>query len=104
MSQLPLVVPKDFLREFCGRNHIRKLSFFGSVLTARFRPESDLDILVEFDQEHIPGLFGVARMERELSELFGRRVDLRTAADLSRHFRQEVVASALPQFDAYESR
>ena len=101
MSTLPIAVPAEFIAEFCGRSHIRRLSFFGSVLTPRFRSESDIDVLVEFDPDHIPGLFGVARMERELSERFGGKVDLRTAEDLSRYFREEVVASAVLQ---YESR
>ncbi|MBI3681504.1 MAG: nucleotidyltransferase domain-containing protein [Acidobacteria bacterium] len=101
MSTLPIAIPKEFLGDFCVRNHIRKFALFGSVLTARFRPESDLDVLVEFDPIHIPGLFGIARMERELSEFLGRKVDLRTPEDLSRHFRNQVVASALVQ---YESR
>ena len=101
MPTLPIAVPADFIAEFCRRNYIRKLSFFGSVLTPRFGPESDVDVLVDFDPEHIPGLFGVARMERELSERFDRKVDLRTPEDLSRYFREDVVASALVQ---YESR
>ena len=101
ISTLPIAVPDEFLAEFCRRSHIHKLSFFGSVLTPRFRPESDIDVLIEFDPNHIPGLFGVARMERELSERLGRKVDLRTAEDLSHYFREEVVSSALLQ---YESR
>jgi predicted nucleotidyltransferase len=99
MSALPLVIPKEFLKEFCERNHIRKLSLFGSVLTPRFRPESDLDMLVEFDPSHVPGLITLAGMEIELSEKLGRKVDLRTAEDLSRYFRNEVVSSALPQYE-----
>jgi predicted nucleotidyltransferase len=101
MIALPICVPTAFISEFCRRNHIRKLSLFGSVLTPRFRSESDIDIMVEFEPDRIPGLFGVGRMERELSEQLGRKVDLRTAEDLSRHFRAEVVGSALLQ---YESR
>ena len=77
-----------------------RLSFFGSVLTPRFRSESDIDILVEFEPEHVPGLFGVARLERELSERFGRKVDLRTAEDLSRFFREEVVSTTRLQYKA----
>jgi predicted nucleotidyltransferase len=99
MSALPIAIPKEFLGEFCERNHIRKLSLFGSVLTPRFRPESDIDVLVEFDPGHTPGLLGLAGMEIEISERMGRKVDLRTAEDLSRYFRDEVVASALPQFE-----
>lgn len=102
MSALPIVIPQEFLREFCERNHIRKFSLFGSVLTPRFRPESDIDVLVEFDPEHIPGLLTLAGMEIEISERLGRKVDIRTAEDLSRYFRDEVVASALPQFERME--
>jgi len=99
MSALPIAIPKEFLREFCEWDHIRKLSLFGSVLTPRFRPESDIDVLVEFDPGHTPGLLTLAGMEIEISERLGRKVDLRTAEDLSRYFRDEVVASALLQFE-----
>ena len=99
MSTLPVAVPKELLKEFCERNHIRKLSLFGSVLTQRFRADSDLDVLVEFDPGHVPGLLTLAGMEMELSEVFGRKVDLRTPEDLSRYFRAEVVSSALPQYE-----
>lgn len=87
------------MREFCERNHIRKLSLFGSVLTPRFRPESDIDMLVEFDPKHIPGLIRFAGMEIELSEKLGRKVDMRTPEDLSKYFRDEVVSSALLQYE-----
>jgi predicted nucleotidyltransferase len=84
------------VREFCERNHIRRLSLFGSALRDDFSEGSDVDLLVEFHPDHIPGLFGIARMEEELSGLFGgRRVDLRTAADLSRYFRREVVEGSV---------
>ena len=82
------------LAEFCRRHHIRRLSFFGSVLGESFRPDSDVDVLVEFEPEHVPGLLGLAGMEIELSELLGRKADVRTAEDLSRYFRDEVVAKA----------
>jgi uncharacterized protein len=93
------VIPEDLLEEFCQRHHIRKLSVFGSYLRDDFGPDSDIDFLVEFDPEHIPSLLRIARMERELSELFGgRKIDLRTARDLSRYFRDDVVASARVQY------
>jgi hypothetical protein len=92
-------MPTEFLKEFCERHHIHRLSLFGSVLTQRFRVDSDVDILVEFDPAHIPGLLALAGMEIELSEKLGRRVDLRTPEDLSRYFRDEVVASALLQYE-----
>ncbi len=98
MPALPVSIPAGFLKDFCERNHIRRLSLFGSVLTPRFHPDSDIDVLVEFDPAHIPGFLTLAGMEIELSEKLGRKVDIRTAEDLSRYFRDEVVASALPQY------
>lgn len=89
-----VVVDQTRLAEFCRRHHIRKLSFFGSVLGESFRPESDVDVLVEFEPEHVPGLLTLAGLEIELSELLGRKADVRTAEDLSRYFRDEVVAKA----------
>jgi len=99
MPALPVAIPDAFLKDFCERNHMRKLSLFGSVLTPRFGPESDIDVLVEFDPAHLPGFLTLAGMEIELSEKLGRRVDIRTAEDLSRYFRAEVVASARPQYE-----
>lgn len=88
-------VPRERLAEFCQRHGIRRLAIFGSALREAFDPDSDIDVLVEFDPDHIPGLLGMARLERELSEIFGgRRVDLRTAEDLSRYFRQQVIEEA----------
>ena len=98
-SALPVTIPKEYLREFCERNHIRRLSLFGSVLTERFRPESDVDMLVEFEPGHTPGYFGLAGMEIELSEKLGRKVDLRTARELSKHFRDRVIAEAAVQYE-----
>jgi predicted nucleotidyltransferase len=77
------------LAEFCRRHHIRKLALFGSVLRSDFRPDSDVDVLVEFEDGHTPGLAFFA-MEQELSEILGRRVDLNTAQFLSPYFRREV--------------
>jgi len=90
--------PKEKIEEFCTKHSIRKLSLFGSALRDDFTPESDLDILVEFDPSHIPGLIRLARMELELGEILGRKVDMRTAQDLSRYFRDEVLKSALVQY------
>lgn len=89
-----LEIPISKIRRFCLKNHIRKLALFGSILTKRFRKSSDIDILVEFDSKHIPGLIGISRMEYELTDIIGRRVDLRTPNDLSPHFRNEVLAEA----------
>jgi predicted nucleotidyltransferase len=85
---------------FCRRNHIRKLALFGSILRDELKPDSDIDLLVEFEKEHIPGLITLAGMEIELSNKFGRKVDLRTPGDLSRYFRDEVVRSAEVQYEA----
>ena len=97
MSALPIPVPNECIAEFCRRNRIRKLSFFGSVLTPDFRSDSDVDLLVAFETDARPSLLTMARLERELSDLIGRKVDLRTVGELSRYFRQEVVSAALPQ-------
>ena len=91
-------MPKKKIEEFCRKHYIRKLSLFGSALRDDFNPESDLDILVEFDPAHIPGLIKLAGMEIELTEILGRKVDMRTAQDLSRYFREEVLKSAKVQY------
>ena len=92
---------KAAISRFCRKNHVRRLSLFGSVLRDDFGPDSDVDVLVEFKQGHVPGLLGMARLARELSVCFGgRTVDLRTPEDLSRYFRDEVVASAEVQYAA----
>jgi uncharacterized protein len=91
-------LPKDKLDDFCRRHHIKKLSLYGSYLRGESRPDSDIDILVEFDPDHIPGLIRLAGMEIELSDLIGRKADLRTAQDLSPYFRQEVLAMAEVQY------
>src|SRR5437667_10469501 len=87
-------VDREKSADFCRRNHIRKLALFGSVLRDDFTPESDVDVLVEFDPEARVSLLDVVGMEFDLSEQLGRKVDLRTAGDLSRYFRKEVVESA----------
>jgi hypothetical protein len=87
-------VPLEKIEDFCKRNHIRKLSLFGSVLRQDFGPESDVDVLVEFEQGHVPGFIRLAGMELELAEILGHRVDLRTPEDLSMYFRRDVVTSA----------
>ena len=90
-----LIVSKDRLAEFCREKGIVKLAVFGSALRDDFGSESDIDVLVEFESDRIPGLLGVASMESELSGLFGgRKVDLRTPEDLSPYFRQDVLDAA----------
>jgi hypothetical protein len=93
-------IPKDRLIEFCQRNHIRKLSVFGSALRGQLGPDSDIDLLVEFEPGHTPGLFSIVRMEMELSEALGRKADLRTPEDLSEYFRDEVLEHAEVQYQA----
>ena len=89
------------LDELCRRHRIRRLALFGSVLKGTERPDSDVDLLVEFFPEARPTLLDMAQIEIELSELLGgRKVDLRTAEDLSRYFRDEEVRTAEPQYVA----
>jgi hypothetical protein len=92
-----VLLPKDKIADFCRRHHIRKLAVFGSVLHGNWRPDSDLDVLVEFEPSHVPGLafFG---MELGLSELLGRKVDLNTPQFLSPYFRDQVLAEAEVQY------
>lgn len=97
-QKVHVAIPKEKIEHFCNKHHIRKLSVFGSVLRDDFRSDSDVDVLVEFDPDHIPGLIKLAGMEFELSEILGRKVDIRTAQDLSRYFRQEVLNSAEVQY------
>ena len=94
MFKLEDYIPKVDLETFCRKNHITRMSLFGSALRDELKPGSDIDILVEFDKNHMPGLFDISRMEIELSETIGRKVDLRTPEDLSRYFREEVPKSA----------
>ncbi|HXF89848.1 MAG TPA: nucleotidyltransferase family protein [Xanthobacteraceae bacterium] len=97
MPRLP--IDRDVLAEFCRRHHIRRLSLFGSVLKGTARPDSDIDLLVEFEPGATPTFFDLADIEAELSALLGgRRVDVRTAEDLSRYFRDEVVREAEVQY------
>ena len=91
---LQIEIDGQRLARFCRRNQIRRLSFFGSVLRADFGPESDVDVLVEFAPEANMGLLEFVDLQRELSELLGRRVDLHTPASLSHFFRERIVASA----------
>jgi uncharacterized protein len=99
MNRLP--VDREALARLCRSHHIARLALFGSVLKGNDRPGSDVDLLVDFEAGEAPGLLGLAAIEAELSALLGgRRVDLRTAQDLSPHFRSEVTASAKVQYAA----
>jgi uncharacterized protein len=91
-------IPKDRIAEFCRRHHIARLALFGSVLRDDFGPDSDVDVLVEFEPDHTAGLLQMARLELTLCEMLGRKVDLRTPAELSRYFREEVLLSSAVQY------
>ncbi len=95
---LQIEIPREAIAAFSRRHGIRKLCFFGSVLRDDFQPESDVDVLVEFETNLAVGLIAFAGMELELSEILGRKVDMRTAAELSRYFRDEVLAEAVEQY------
>ena len=99
MPKARIDIPKDRIAEFCRRNHIRRLALFGSVLRDDFRPDSDIDVLVEFEPDARIGL-RFFTLEEELSEILGRKVDLNTPGFLSDYFRDEVLAEAEVQYDA----
>ena len=99
-TKIGIPVPHDAIADFCRRHGIRRLAFFGSVLRDDFTPESDVDVLVEYEPERLPGLLGMAGQEIELSKLLGRKADLRTPEDLSRYFRAEVLAEAKTEYVA----
>ncbi len=92
-------IDKRKIVDFCQQHHIRRLALFGSVLRDDFRPDSDVDVLVEFEPGHVPG-WEFFSFQEELSQLLGRKVDLHTPGFLSRYFRNEVMASAEVQYDA----
>lgn len=94
-----IAIDPKMLADFCSRHHIRRLALFGSVLRADFSPQSDVDVLVEFEPGHVPGLLFFS-LEQELSNLLGRKVDLNTPGFLSPYFRDEVLAEAEVLYDA----
>ena len=91
---LPINLCQKEVERFCQDNSIRKFSLFGSVLRDDFTNESDVDILVEFEKGKTPGL-AIITMQDELSKIINRQVDLRTPEDLSRYFREQVLAEAM---------
>jgi predicted nucleotidyltransferase len=93
-----ITIPYDEIAAFCERNHIRKLSLFGSVLREDFHDDSDIDVLVEFEFGKTPG-WNIVRMQDEIGEIIGRDVDFRTPEELSRHFRQQVINTALTIYE-----
>ena len=84
-------ISKAWIEKFCKAHHIVKLALFGSVLSDHFSETSDIDVLVEFDPKHVPGLFGIVDMQEELTTTLGRDVDLKTPEDISKLFRKEVI-------------
>jgi uncharacterized protein len=99
MGKPAIDIPKEQIAAFCRRNRIRRLALFGSVLREDFRPESDVDVLVEFEPNTHVGL-RFFDLESELSQILGRKVDLNTPGFLSKYFRDEVVSEAEVQYDA----
>lgn len=93
LNQIVSTFPKEKVSEFCKQHHVIKLAFFGSVLREDFRPDSDIDMLVEFEAGKVPGLafFG---MQDELTKLIGRKVDLHTPKSISKYYREQVLKEA----------
>ena len=100
MTRHGIEFPEDKIAAFCRRHHIRRLSLFGSILRDDFTPESDVDVLVEFEPDARVGLIRLAGIELELAEVLGRKVDLNTPGFLIPHFRDEVLAEAEVHYDA----
>jgi len=99
MGRANIEIPKEKIADFCRRHHIRSLALFGSVLRDDFGPDSDVDVLVEFEPGHVPGLIRLAGMELELADILGgRKVDMNTPQCLSRYFRDQVLAEAEVQY------
>ena len=93
-------IDRGALSSFCRRHGIHRLALFGSLSRGEDRRDSDIDLLVEFEPGQTPGLIRMAALEIELSRIVGREVELRTYEDLSRHFRDDVRAAAVPLYDA----
>jgi len=91
-------ISRERLDEFCKKHHIKKLALFGSAIKGMLKPDSDIDILVEFEEDHIPGLLTFCGIQNELADMIGREVDLRTPQDLSRYFREDVEKTAEVQY------
>ena len=100
MDETKIRIPKDKISEFCRRNQVRRLSLFGSVLRDDFGPDSDVDILVEFEPGTRVGLIRLSGLEIELGNIIGRKVDLNTPGFLSKYYRDQILAEADIQYDA----
>ncbi|MFO7890164.1 MAG: nucleotidyltransferase family protein [bacterium] len=100
MFKITDYIPKNKLNEICQKYHIIKISLFGSALHGDLKPDSDIDLLVEFKKGMTPGLITLCGIENELTAMIGRKVDLRTVDDLSRYFKDEVVNNSEVQYVA----
>ena len=98
MSRSRIQLDRGKIAVFCRRHQIIKLSLYGSILRDDFNESSDIDVLVEFEPDAAVGFFDIASMELELSRILGRKVDMRTAAELSHHFRERVIREAETQY------
>jgi predicted nucleotidyltransferase len=96
VKTLPIELPNDAIRAFCQRHRVRRLSLFGSVLRDDFTPESDVDVLLEFEPGAGVGMIAFEGLELELSGILGRKVDLNTPGSLSKYFVEEVLREAVP--------
>ena len=98
---ITMTVPFRALADYCRQHHVRRLLLFGSALRDDFRPESDVDLLAEFEPDNVPGLIGLGTIARQLSEIFeGRNIDLHTPGSLNPAFRSRVLREAQVLFDA----
>ena len=100
MNEARIRIPKDRIADFCKRHRIRRLSFFGSILREDFGPDSDVDVLVEFEPGTRMGLIQLAGLEIELGRIIGRRVDLNTPGFISKYYRDQILTEADIQYDA----
>ncbi len=100
MGKANINISKEKIADFCKRNHIRRLSLFGSVLRGDFGPSSDVDVLVEFEPGTRVGLIRLSGLELELADIIGHKVDLNTPGFLSRYYRDQILGEAEVQYDA----
>lgn len=98
MFSLTDYISKEKLEVFCKKHHIKKFALFGSAIKDKLRPDSDIDVLVEFEEGFTPGLITFCGIQNEISDLIGREVDLRTPQELSKYFREEVIKTAQVQY------
>lgn len=96
---LKIDLSEDKIKDFCQHNRIHRLSLFGSVLREDFGPESDIDVLVEFEPGANVGLITLAGMEIELGQILGYKVEIHTVKGLNPHFRDEVLDQAEVQYE-----